>query len=411
MIPPDAAHRFVDLLGLILMMMPAAGLMQTTLAQTPAGFEAAWRAVTQDHIDRLGAEGVIGAGLLFVHDGDVIGKAFHGYADAETQRRVDEATIYHWASITKTFTGIALMQLRDRGLLNLDDPIVDYLPELRAVHNPFGSMEALTLRHLMSHSAGFRAATWPWGGDEPWHPHEPKEWAQLVAMFPYTQLLFEPGSRFSYSNPGIIFLGRVIEQLTGDDYEVYIDKNILKPLGMHHSYFDGTPYHLLPYRSNNYSVVDGTVQANGLDFDTGITVSNGGLNASLTDMAKYLAFLVGAPGNEARYEGVLARSSLEEMWNPTYEVRRGDGITESQGLLFFIMEGEGLHVVGHTGSQKAFRLFFYIDPATHAGCLAAYNTVGITTTERPAKPDTDALMRAYRASLFDEVFPLFTPDP
>src|ERR1051326_1115279 len=109
-------------------------------------------------------------------------------------------------------------------------------------------------------------------------------------MMPYTEILFPPGSKYSYSNPGIIFLGRVIEKLSGDDFEVYVDKNVLKPLGMTHSYFDVSPYHLVADRSNNYEVEAGKVTANGLDFDTGITVSNGGLNAPITDMAKTVAF-------------------------------------------------------------------------------------------------------------------------
>ena len=97
----------------------------------------------------------------------------------------------------------------------------------------------------MSHAAGFRNPTWPWGGDQPWHPFEPTEWSQLVAMMPYTEILFPPGSRYSYSNPGIIFLGRAIEGLTGDDYEVYVEKNMLRPLGMRRELFDLTPYHLV----------------------------------------------------------------------------------------------------------------------------------------------------------------------
>ena len=143
------------------------------------------------------------------------------------------------------------MQLRDRGRLTIDDPIVKYVPELRAIHDPYGDPGAITLKHLLSHSAGFRNPTWPWGGDQPWHPFEPTAWSQLVAMMPYTEILFPPGSRYSYSNPWIIFIGRTIELLSGDDYEVYIDKNILRPLDMRATYFDRTPYHLLPYRSNN----------------------------------------------------------------------------------------------------------------------------------------------------------------
>ena len=168
-----------------------------------------------------------------VRDHRVAHARTYGFADLEARRPVDADTIFHWASITKTFTGIAIMQLRDRGLLSLDDPIVKYLPELRQVHNPYGPMDAITLRMLMSHSAGFRMSTWPWGGDQAWHPFEPPGWAQVAAMLPYTKIEFPPGSKYSYSNPGIIFLGRVIELLTGDDYEVYVDKNILKPLGMY----------------------------------------------------------------------------------------------------------------------------------------------------------------------------------
>ena len=71
-------------------------------------------------------------------------------------------------------------------------------------------------------------------------------------MLPYTELLFAPGSRFSYSNPGIVFLGRTIEVLTNEDYEVYVDKNMLRPLGMYRSFFDKTPPHLLRHRSHSY---------------------------------------------------------------------------------------------------------------------------------------------------------------
>lgn len=293
------------------------------------------------------------------------------------------------------------MQLRDRGRLTLDDTVVHYLPELRRVHNPFGSMEAITIRHLLSHSAGFRNPTWPWGGDEPWHEFEPTEWSQLVAMMPYTEILFEPGSRYSYSNPGVIFLGRIIEQLSGDDFEVYIDKNILKPLGMHRSYFDITPYHLLPFRSNNYTVRNGSPVANGLDFDTGITAANGGLNAPFTDMARYLAFLSGSLDSSVA-NVVLKRSTLEEMWQPVVpvsedgyggDVREAGGWAPSMGLGFFVLEKDGRRVVGHTGDQKSFRLFYYLEPERKAAVIAAFNTVG-----RPA-PDTDRLLSQLRERL------------
>ena len=379
-------------------------------AQAPGGFDSAWHHVAAEYRRLLENEGVVGSSLWFLRDGEVLAQELHGLADLETQRPIDEHTIYHWASITKTFTGIAIMQLRDRGLLSLDDPVVHYIPQLRDVHNPYGSMREITLRHLLSHSSGFRMATWPWGGEESWHPHEPTSWDQITAMIPYTQIHFEPGSRYSYSNPGIIFLGRIIELLTGDDYEVYVDKNILKPLEMYHTYFDVTPYHLLKHRSNNYYVEDGKISANGLDFDTGITVSNGGLNAPITDMVKYLAFLAGGPTEREHHDEILARPSLEEMWDPVVDVSvDSETDTRSQmGLTYFLLEHGSLHVIGHTGGQRGFISFFYVDPHTGAVAIAANNTLGIAGNA-PPKPDTRRLMALVQGLLFERVFPLFEP--
>ena len=181
----------------------------------------------------------------------------------------------------------------------------------------------------MSHSAGFRAATWPWGGDQPWHPFEPTTWAQVVAMMPYTDVQFAPGTKYSYSNPGVIFLGRIIERLSGDDYEVYITKNVLMPLGMHSTFFDRAPYYLLPHRSHSYFRTDEGINEARFDFDTGITVSNGGLNSPFDDMAKYLAFLLGNEARKAEYDVVLKRSSLEEMWTP--QIRAAAGRRDERG--------------------------------------------------------------------------------
>src|SRR4029079_3863507 len=92
------------------------------------------------------------------------------------------------------------------------------------------------------------------------------------------------------SNPGLVYLGRVIEKISGEPWETYVDKNILRPLGMRRTFFDHAPYHLLADRSHSYTVSKGKMEEGRFDFDTGITVSNGGLNAPLGDMAKYLGF-------------------------------------------------------------------------------------------------------------------------
>jgi len=346
--------------------------------------------------------GVVGSSFAFIKDSKVISEIHYGTLNAATNQPVNADTIYHWASNTKPFTGIAIMQLRDRGLLKLDDPVTKYLPELRAVHNKFGSMDEITIRHLMTHSAGFRGSTWPWDKGEDWEPFEPTEYSQLVAMFPFTEILFKPGSKFSYSNPAIIFLGKIIERLSGDDYEVYIDKNILKPLEMYRTYFDTTPYHLLKNRSHSYYVEGGKRTEGRFDANTGITVSNSGLNSPISDMLKYLNFLIADPRKQDIYDGVLKRSSLEEMWKPqlptTVDSNGNRGFTTDIGLIFFQNRVDGRTFVGHGGDQNGFVSYIDLEPATRQASILVFNTnINYPAGTPPEKDVFASLRNAVRA--------------
>src|ERR1043166_2977968 len=122
---------------------------------------AQWAAFTRDFDAYADSDGIVGASAVFVRDGRVVAHHEHGLADRALGRPVTERTIFHYGSITKTLTAIAIMQLRDRGSLSLDDPVTRWVPELRAVHDPFGSMDSVTIRMLLSHSAGFQNPTWP----------------------------------------------------------------------------------------------------------------------------------------------------------------------------------------------------------------------------------------------------------
>ncbi len=386
-------------------------LLAASLAAGPAraddrAFDKAVAEFRALHRAEMRKAGIVGSSFYVVRGGRTILADHLGEQDADAHVPVDAQTIYHWASITKTMTGIAILQLRDRGLLTLDDPILRYVPELAAVHNPFGDTGAITLRQLMSHSAGFGGGTWRWR-DRDWQPFEPPGWTQLAAMMPYTEVKFAPGSRFSYSNPGIVYLGRVIERLSGEDFEVYIDKNILRPLGMHASYFDRTPPFLLPHRSHSYYIRDGKRTVAPFDVDTGVTVSNGGLNAPMPDMAKYVAFLLGDP-KRADYDLVLRRASLEEMWRP--QIAAGEDFTQGRmapttwsGLSFFVDQSEGVRIVGHNGDQNGFRAYLSLCPDQGIGSLLAFNTEtrGVendasnrTTAESRIALATDGLCRA-----------------
>jgi CubicO group peptidase (beta-lactamase class C family) len=363
-------------------------------------FDAAMQRFNAFYENSLREDRIVGSSFMLVHDNQVLARQFYGLAKIDQNRKVDEDSIYHWASITKTFTGIAIMQLRDQGMLKLDDPVIKYIPELRQVHDPYGDMSEITIRRLMTHSAGFRDATWPWK-DKDWQPHEPQYWEQLVTMFPYTEVLFKPGSKFSYSNLGIVFLGRIIELLTLDDYEVYVDKNILKPLEMYRTYFNTAPHHLLKYLCQSYFLEGGKLTPARWNLNTGITVSNGGLNAPLTDMVKYLNFLMGEPGKQRAYDEILKRSSLEEMFTPQVEASETASERVDLGLNFFIEQHNHMRFVAHSGGQNDFISHFYLHPKSRTAYIVAYNTF----SDDPVK-GTRALDKNIADYCFKNVFPL-----
>jgi CubicO group peptidase (beta-lactamase class C family) len=362
-----------------------------TLVQ-PAEAQRAWEAVTRRFDAFAQTARIVGGSAVLVRDGRIVARHHYGFADRAGGRRAGDSTIYHWASVTKTLTAIAVLQLRDRGLLQLDDSITRWVPELRAVHGPAGAVDRITLRMLLSHSSGFQSPTWPWGGGEPWEPFEPTEWSQLVAMMPYQQLEFPPGSRYGYSNPGYIYLARVVEKLTADPWAVYVQKNIWTPLGMDRSYVGATPYHLAAQRSHGYRVAGDSVVDLGADFNPGITIPNSGWNAPVADVARYLAFLTAAVPDST----VLARRTLTEMWAPS--VRTGAALPEfaAVGLGFFSLEHEGRRIVGHTGDQAGYRSYVYFDPAASTGVILVFNT---NNDAGVGDPEMAALAREALAAL------------
>ena len=398
----------------------------TTQSQVPAS-RSSFDGFTPQFETVLGQHGVVGGGFALVRGQGPEQAIAFGEARRETHQRIDASTAYNWASITKTMTAIAILQLRDRGKLSLDDPAVRYVPELREVHDQFGAIDTITIRHLLTHSAGFRNPTWPWDCDDAsncdWQPFEPTRWSQVAAMLPYTHVAFAPGSRWSYSNLGYVFLGQIIQRISGDDFEVYIDKNILKPLGMSSSYFDVSPYFLESHVSASYLRAGTKLTPQPINFDTGITTSNSGLKAPITDMAKYLRFLIGDPVNPL-YEVVLRRSSLEEAWTgvlPATEPGEAataytsgpHGTQPKMGLGFFVVEANGHRYVYHDGDQGGFSSELLIDPSDHCASILAVNTTDTgapsttpelhpqSNTEPDAKTD---LRQTLRTILIEQVF-------
>ena len=397
-------------------------ICSTTLRAQIAPFHSKFDAALAHH-------GIVGGGFAFVHTGSPGTLFVYGNARLDTHQRVNSATAYNWASITKSMTAIAILQLRDRARLSLDDPAVKYIPELRQVHDIYGDIDKITIRNLLTHSGGFRNPTWPWDCDAKncdWQPFEPTRWSQIVAMLPYTNIAFKPGTQWSYSNLGYVFLGQIVERLSGDDFEVYVDKNILKPLGMTNSYFDRAPYFLENDLSASYVREGGKLTPQPFDFDTGITTSNSGLKAPITDMEKYARFLIGEPGN-TRYETVLKRSSLEEAWTGVLPaIQKGQpattytggphGAQPWMGLGFFVVNVNGHRYIYHDGDQGGFSSELFVDPDRGCAAILALNTTDTgapetNATNRPVsntEPDAAADVRTtLRNELVNAVFPAY----
>ena len=364
--------------------------------------DSAWGAATAAFDRLLQTDSVVGGSLALLRDGRIVRRHDAGLQDRAARRPMGPRAILHWGSITKTLTAVAILGLRDRGLLSLDDPITRWVPDLRQVHNPFGSMDGITLRMLLSHSSGFQNPTWPYRRYVAWEPFEPTRWEKLVSMMPYQEILFPPGSRYGYSNPAYIYLARVIEAVTGDPYQSYIYKNLWIPLGLLESSFGTTPWHLREVRSANYTLVRDSAGAervldNGSEFDPGITIPNGGWNAPMTDLARWMAFLSGSAGTDTslqrRFDTVLGRGTLAEMWRPVVPV--GDGGEESMGLGFFLRRQGAVTLVGHTGEQAGFRSFLYFNPVTRVGVIGCVNT---TNDARPGDSG-----RAFRQAMLAAV--------
>ena len=200
-------------------------------------------------------------------------------------------------------------------------------------------------------------------------------------------------------------------------------KNILMPLGMTRSYFDRSPYFLEHDVSASYLRSGSTLTPQPFDFDTGITTSNSGLKAPISDMEKYARFLIGDVGNPA-YETVLKRSSLEEAWTgvlPAMEpgeqataYTSGSGGTRPMmGLGFFVVVANGHRSIFHDGDQGGFSSELLIDPEGRSAAILAVNTTDTGAPAAPSshpisntEPDSQTDLRvALRNEIIGTVFP------
>jgi CubicO group peptidase (beta-lactamase class C family) len=179
-----------------------------------------------------------GLSLAVVKDGRLVYNRGFGMADGPRGLAAGPDTVYHWWSMTKIPTAIAILQLQERGLLSIDDPVTRYLPFFQVTY-PTDQQPPITLRHLLNHSSGLKDNVPEIIGWVHWEGDPPRSQTELLRekLPAYAALAFTPGERAQYTNVGYMVLGAVIEAVSGQSYEAYIQANILAPLKMAHTGF------------------------------------------------------------------------------------------------------------------------------------------------------------------------------
>src|SRR5215831_3956745 len=254
----------------------------------------------------MAQQGVPGVALGLINNQEVMWSGGFGYADVAAGRAMDADTICGAASITKTFTATAIMQLRDQGGLSLDDPVGRYIPEIRKVRCRFGTLRDLTLRRLMTHRSGLvgEAPTGHW-----WEMKFPSV-AEILALLPKVEMVIEPDSLFKYNNLAFVLLGEVVARVSGRSYRDYIRRQLLQPLEMGSSGFDlssprkATGY--LPERYQDLPEVSPDPPTNGY-------LAAAGLRSCVTDLAKWVGLQLRTGAARRAGAQVLGGKSLSEM--------------------------------------------------------------------------------------------------
>ena len=219
----------------------------------------------------------------------------------------DLDTVFRIASLTKSFTALAILRLRDDGKLVLEDPVAKWIPELAGMPKATADAPEITLRHLLTHSEGFPEDN-PWG-DRQLARSDAFLSAMAKAGIPFSHA---PGVAFEYSNTGFALLGQVVARASGMRYRDYVDAKILRPLGMTSTYWEASavpPGRLARgYRREGDALVEEPVLADGA-FD-----SMGGLFSTVRDLARYTAYFLSAwPPRDDPDGGPVKRSSVREM--------------------------------------------------------------------------------------------------
>lgn len=295
------------------------------------------QAKLEERVYSFSKHGKFNGSVLVASDGEVILSKGYGMANYEVDVPNSPKTIFRLASITKQFTALAIMQLYEKGLVKLDDPLNEYLPEY-----PHG--EQVTIHHLLTHTSGIwnhtNAADFK-NTTGRYHSVD-----DLIDTFWDVPFDFQPGEKFNYSNSGYVLLGKIIEILSGKTYEEYLQYNLLQPLGMHNTGYDHNEC-IFKNRAAGYLPTDSGL-TNGEFLHMSIPYSAGALHSTVEDL--YIL------DQALRTEQLLTNESLEKMVHPYADAPSiGEGDRYGYG---WIVPTKDRSVVYHTGAIPGFAAIF-----------------------------------------------------
>jgi CubicO group peptidase (beta-lactamase class C family) len=302
----------------IVVVLTVAAVMQSAPAPAPqfADFNRRTKLATAfEDIDVLFAEfarsnHVPGAAWGIVIDGELAHAGAFGVRDVKTKAPVNGHTVFRIASMTKSFTAMAILKLRDAGKLSLDDPAERYVRELRDLKYPSADSPRITIRHLLTHSEGFPEDN-PWGDQQ--LSVTDRQFSQMMqGGIPFSNA---PGIAYEYSNYGFAILGRIVSEVAQQPYDRYIAENILAPLRM-----SSTTLHPSKVRDDELAIGyrwedDQWEEEPALPH--GAFGAMGGMLTSVQDLSRFVAALLDAwPPRDGPELGPVSRASLREMQQP-----------------------------------------------------------------------------------------------
>ena len=293
-----------------------------------------------------------------VVDGELVFKGSGGFANMEEKIPATTSTLFRVASMSKSFTALAILKLRDEGKLKLDDAVEKYIPELRG-QSLTNDAPVITIRHLMTHSAGFPE-------DNPWGDRQLSDTEKDFQTFLKKGISFSntTGLEYEYSNVGFTILGYIIHKVTGLTYDAYIKKNILIPLQMEKTTyeFSTVPHDLL---ANGYRYIQNEWRKETLLHD-GIYGAMGGMITSIDMFSKYVAMHELAwPARNDKETYIVKRSSIREMHkpanfislNPNYLYTSGKKLAMTNSYSYglnWMRDAADRISVGHSGGLPGF---------------------------------------------------------